>query len=126
MKKLSGAPWTISWGLTGMGIGPDTIWTREKGNEQSNLRMSEHVSKVVRMIRPGVQAKDFEIAALTSLSYNIGIGALASSTLMRMFNAGDRAGAAEQFKRWNKAQGKISDGLIRRRAHERRVFLGPN
>lgn len=127
LKRLSGAPYTISWGLTGGGINESTIWTREKGKEQSLARAQKHVNETIRMIKQSVNPQAHEIAAVTSLGFNIGTGALANSTLMRLFNAGDRAGAAKQFARWNKAAGEVSDGLIRRRTWEANVFLGkPN
>jgi lysozyme len=62
-------------------------------------------------------------AALESLAFNIGSGAFASSTLVRKLNAGDYAGAAEEFARWNKAGGAVVQGLANRRADERAVFL---
>lgn len=65
-----------------------------------------------------------ELAAMTSLAYNVGVEAFRNSTLLRLYRAGDIAGAAEQFLRWNKAQGQVMPGLDKRRAHERALFLG--
>ncbi|MGX5874499.1 lysozyme, partial [Burkholderia gladioli] len=45
------------------------------------------------------------------------------STLLRMLNAGARLAAADQFLVWNRAGGVVSDGLKRRRAAERDLFL---
>ncbi len=61
--------------------------------------------------------------ALESLAFNIGAGAFASSTLVRKLNAGDYAGAASEFLRWNKAGGVVVAGLTNRRYDEREVFL---
>ena len=62
--------------------------------------------------------------ALVSLTFNIGIGQLLTSTLLRKLNAHDYLGAAGQFVRWNKNQhGKPVLGLTRRRAAERDHFL---
>ena len=124
LKRLSGAPYTISWGLTGAGIGPDTVWTRAKGDEQSLARAQKHINETMKMIKQSVNPQAHEIAAVTSLGYNIGSGKLASSTLMKKLNAGDRAGAAKQFHVWNRAGGVVSNGLVRRRAWEANVFLG--
>lgn len=63
--------------------------------------------------------------ALVSFAFNLGLNALLNSTLMRILNQGDYAGAAEQFLRWNKAGGKVVTGLDRRRKAERRLFLTP-
>ena len=61
--------------------------------------------------------------ALVSFAYNVGLSALKDSTLLRLVNARDYAGAAAQFARWNKAGGKVLPGLTRRREAERVMFL---
>jgi lysozyme len=63
-------------------------------------------------------------AAMVSLAYNIGTGAFASSTLLRLLNQGsDKKLVADQFLRWNKVQGKEVVGLTNRRKLERELFL---
>lgn len=61
--------------------------------------------------------------ALVSFAFNVGAGAFAGSTLLRLLNAGDIAAAADQFLGWNKITvggALIADsGLTRRRAAER-------
>ena len=75
-----------------------------------------------------VALDDNQFAALIALVFNIGGGNLAESTLMRLLNAGDRAGAAKQFLAWDKARvnGVLQPlaGLTRRRRAERALFLG--
>ena len=61
--------------------------------------------------------------ALVSFTYNLGAGNLRSSTLLKKLNAGDYAGAADEFPKWNKAGGKELAGLTRRRNAERDLFL---
>lgn len=70
-----------------------------------------------------VELNDNEFSALLSFTFNLGIGNLRSSTLLKMLNGGDRAGAADQFPRWNRAGGRELLGLTRRRAAERKLFL---
>jgi lysozyme len=66
--------------------------------------------------------------ALVSLTFNIGGGEFAKSTLLGNLNSGDLAGAAEQFPVWNKVRVdgvlQVSEGLVIRRAEERCTFLG--
>lgn len=62
--------------------------------------------------------------ALVSFAYNLGLSALKSSTLLRLLNLRDYAGAAAQFGRWNRAGGKVLPGLTRRREAERQMFVG--
>lgn len=61
--------------------------------------------------------------ALVSFAFNVGVGNLKKSTLLKKLNAGDIQGAALQFKSWNKAGGKILTGLTRRREAEMKLFL---
>lgn len=65
-----------------------------------------------------------EFEAFVSLAFNIGGGAFAKSTVARKFNAGDKPGAADAFLMWNKAGGKVVQGLVNRRESERAQFLG--
>ncbi|MEI6639088.1 MAG: lysozyme [Chlorobium sp.] len=61
--------------------------------------------------------------ALVCFAFNLGAGSLKSSTLLAKLNANDKQGAADEFLRWNKALGKVLDGLTARREGERRLFL---
>lgn len=63
--------------------------------------------------------------AMVSLAFNIGPGAFAKSSLVRRFNDGDLAGAADAFLLWRKAAGKVLPGLEARRKDERALFLRP-
>ncbi|MFZ6656723.1 lysozyme [Undibacterium sp. TJN19] len=72
-----------------------------------------------------VPLNDNEYGALTSFTFNLGIGNLRSSTLLKKLNANDRAGAADQFGRWVKADGQTLPGLVKRRAAERALFILP-
>lgn len=71
-----------------------------------------------------VHLSENEFGALVSLSFNIGLGNLGSSTLIRKLNAGaPRTEVAEEFLKWDKAGGKVLAGLTRRRIAERKLFL---
>lgn len=70
-----------------------------------------------------VTLNDNEFAALVSFTYNVGRNALASSTLLKKLNSGDRQGAADQFLKWDHAGGVVVAGLTRRRKAERELFL---
>lgn len=68
-----------------------------------------------------------QLGALTSFVFNLGSGNLRISTLLKKLNLGDYRGAAEQFGVWNKARVKgvmvALDGLTKRRADEKNLFL---
>ncbi|ENR4992181.1 lysozyme [Enterobacter roggenkampii] len=78
-------------------------------------------SDVSRLVKVGLTQGQFD--ALVSFTYNLGARALSTSTLLRKLNAGDYAGAADEFLLWNKAGGKVLNGLTRRREAERALFL---
>ena len=61
--------------------------------------------------------------AFLSLSYNIGTGAFCGSTAARRANAGDIKGACDAITLWNRAEGRVVQGLVNRRADERRICL---
>lgn len=56
--------------------------------------------------------------ALVSFVFNVGSGAFAESTLLRLLNEGDYDAVPGQLGRWVKANGKTLDGLVRRRKAE--------
>lgn len=72
-------------------------------------------------IFPALTQNEFD--ALASFVFNVGLGAFEKSKLRRLLKAGDKAGAANEFPRWNKAAGKVLPGLVTRRAAERALFL---
>ena len=117
-------PFTIGYGATGKGIGPGVRWTRK----QAETRLDSDVERFMGRVKERLEryASPPQLAAMTSLAFNIGIGAFSSSTLLRKFNDGDDAGAAAEFDRWIRAAGKKMPGLVRRRAAERALFERPD
>lgn len=65
-----------------------------------------------------------EYDALVSFTYNLGGGAFRGSTLLKKLNAGNYDGASDEFPRWNRAGGRVVDGLTERRRKERILFRG--
>lgn len=61
--------------------------------------------------------------ALVDFAYNAGPQNLRTSTLLKRINAGDYAGAANEFGKWVYGGGKVLPGLVRRREAEKRLFL---
>jgi lysozyme len=124
-----GKRWTIGWGTTvypnGRRVRPGDVCTAQQAEEYLANYVAALEKRVFGMIRVPITQNQFD--ALVSFAYNVGDGkdGLLTSTLLRLLNAGDYAGAAGQFKRWNIANGKENDGLINRRASERDLFLSP-
>jgi len=121
--------WTIGYGHTGRTNSQTPDITAEEANELLEDDVRWAVAAVDRVVR--VPITDNQKAALISFCFNVGVGALTGSTLLRKLNAGDYTGAAKEFKRWNKVtsptSGKkiVSRGLSRRRAAEAKLFRKP-
>lgn len=113
-------PWTIGWGSTGEGIAPGTVWTQQQADARLERDVRAFMAGVKALLKR--KATPNQLGAMTSLAYNIGLGAFGGSTLLRKFNAGDLDGAAWQFDRWVYAGGRVMKGLVNRRLDERRVF----
>ena len=117
--------WTIGYGWTqpvdwkpiraGMTI------KQETAERLLKTGLVSYESDVSRLVKVGLNQGQFD--ALVSFTYNLGARSLSTSTLLRKLNAGDYAGAADEFLRWNKAGGKVLNGLTRRREAERALFL---
>ena len=115
-----GAPWTIGYGST-KGVTPGMTITEEEAERRLRDDLEAAEQCVERSIK-GVILTDDEFSACVALSFNIGCGAFSGSTLARKLNAGDREGAALEFRRWSNAGGKVMAGLVRRRAAEAQLF----
>jgi len=116
-----GDPWTIGWGSTGPDIKPGVVWTQE----QCDARFTEHVAEFGTGVAAAIgdaRTTQHQFDAMVSFAYNVGLGNFGSSTLLRKHKAGDYAGAAAEFARWNKAAGKVLPGLVRRRAAEAALY----
>lgn len=82
----------------------------------------EAVSAVNAAVKVPLNQSQFD--ALVDFTFNVGGEALRTSTLLKRLNAGDYAGAAAQFGRWNKDDGVVVPGLTRRRQAEEDLFRG--
>jgi len=92
--------------------------------EQADAWLREDISLAIQSVNVlcRVPLTQGEFDALVDFDFNLGRGALGGSTLLRLLNAGDYAGAAAQFERWDMAGGKHMAGLLRRRHAEESEF----
>jgi GH24 family phage-related lysozyme (muramidase) len=113
--------WTIGYGTT-RGVYPGMTITQQQAEAFLQQDLDTFEAAVGTDVT--VPLTDDQFSALVSFTYNVGTGALASSTLLRLLNQKDYQGAADQFLLWNKAGGVELAGLTRRRNAERALFLG--
>lgn len=116
-----GDPWTIGYGST-KDVYPGLVITEEEATERllDDLTTFE---KCVNNACAGIPLTQGMFDALVAFSFNVGCANLKSSTLLRKLRSGDEDGAAQEFLRWNRANGQIMKGLTRRREAERDLFL---
>lgn len=116
--------WTIGFGTT---IYPNGIKVK-KGDTcteaQAKAYMAHDLKKFESAVNSAVTVpiNQNQFDALVSLSYNIGTGAFKKSTLLKKLNEEDYKGASAQFAVWNKGGGRVMQGLVNRRAVERKLF----
>jgi lysozyme len=119
----AGVP-TIGYGHTGPDVRLGMTITEAQAEQLLAADLAEAAAVVDKYVR--VPLPENPRGALSSFVFNLGAGAFASSTLLRLLNLGDTAGAAEQFGRWTKAKvnGVAVDlpGLVARRAAEEALF----
>ena len=111
--------WTIGYGhIEGVKQG-DTI-SQQEADIILMSDLHDKAEEVSKLIHYDVTQNQFD--ALVSFAYNLGVGNLASSTLLKMINAGSADAAADQFLRWDKAGGVEVEGLERRRKAEMELY----
>lgn len=115
-----GNPWTIGWGHTGPEVRKGLVWTQAQCDAADLEDMREAEAIVSKVVKVAVSQGQFDALVL----FQNNTGSLGTSTLLKLLNAGDYAGAQGQFKRWNKNDGKVMRGLVRRRAAEECLFAG--
>jgi lysozyme len=98
----------------------DTI-TENEANEQLKIDVKKFEHGIISLVK--VQLSQNQLSALVCFTYNIGVGAFAKSTLLKLLNQGNYVAAADQLLRWNKAGGRELLGLTIRRQKERALFL---
>lgn len=115
--KCPAGVWTVGWGHTGRDINKDTILTRE----EAELMLKKDVANLQEQIlfllndKPSMN----ELDALTSLCYNVGLGAFKKSRLLKRINLKENGELiAKEWIEFNKVNGKVVKGLLRRRAEE--------
>ena len=116
-----GDPWTIGWGTTGPDVRPGVTWTQQQCDDRFAQDLDKFAQGVAAAIG-GAPTTQHQFDAMVSFAYNLGIGNLESSTLLRLHKAGNYAGAAAEFGKWDKAAGKVLPGLVRRRAAEAALY----
>ena len=114
--------WTIGYGHT-KDVQEGDKWTKEKAEFMLWRELEdEYEDYINNYVHVPLNQQQFD--ALCSWVYNLGPANLKKSTLLRKLNNGEYKETPNQIKRWNKAGGKVLEGLVRRREAEALLFEG--
>ena len=110
---------TIGYGHTG-GVKEDDTISQPEADEL----LENDIAKFEKYVSDNVvpELKQYQFDALVAWTFNLGVGNLRQSTMLRKLNEGDYQSVPSEMNRWNKAGGKTLDGLIRRRKAEGLLF----
>lgn len=133
-EGLSLKPYKCSAGIATIGYGntyyennvkvqmSDAVITKQRAEDLLKLNADRFAVKVSNIVHKPINQNQFN--ALVSFAYNVGSGALASSTLLKLVNINPNdAMIAKEFLRWNKAGGKPIQGLTNRRIKESALYF---
>lgn len=120
-------------GIPTIGVGhvlrPGESYPNGITHDQALTLLKQDVSTAEHAVNVGVKVALSQNAfdALTSFVFNVGTGAFASSTLLKVLNEGNHQAAADELPRWCHAPaGVVNQGLLGRRNRERALFLAPD
>jgi len=103
--NINGVPVEYSNGLTG---------------DQVTDLLSQDVTPAENAVNNGVKVplNQNQFDALVSFTFNVGVGAFTSSTLLKVLNQGQYDQVPTQLLRWTRAAGQVVQGLVNRRQNE--------
>ena len=117
--KCPAGVWTIGYGHT-KGVQQGDIWSQDHAEHMLDVELEEYEGYINDLV--DVELEQHQFDALVAWVYNLGVGNLISSTLLVKLNAGLYEDVPHEIKRWNKANGEILEGLVRRRESESLLF----
>ena len=111
---------TIGYGHTN-NVRLDDVLTQDEAEKLLDIDINIKEKELNKLIKVSVTQNQYD--ALISFVFNLGVGNLKNSTLLRLLNQKNYKGAAQQFDRWVYAGNKVLAGLVKRRAEEKELFL---
>lgn len=95
-------------------------------DQQALDLLSQDVQPAEQAVNNGVKVAlaQNQFDALVSFTFNVGVGSFNGSTLLKVLNQGNYTQVPDQLRRWNKAGGKVVQGLVNRRENEVKLWNG--
>ena len=113
--------WTIGYGHTKNVCEGDCL-TMGEADHMLEEELAEYEGYINNMVKVDLDQNQFD--ALVGWVYNLGPTNLSQSSLLRELNNKNYQAVPQEIRRWNKAGGKVLQGLIRRREAEALLFMG--
>jgi len=113
--------WTIGYGHT-KNVQPTDIISAAQGYRMLRKELVEYENYVKSYVTVPLYQHQFD--ALVSWTYNLGPTNLKNSGMLKVLNQGRYDLVPDEMRRWNKANGIVLDGLIKRREAEAQLFAG--
>lgn len=117
---------TICYGATAAdGIDLNRTYTKQECLQILAKDLPKYDAPLKRCLTPAAYAAlpPHRHAALVSLAYNVGDGAVCKSSVVRDLNAGRITQACDDFLKFDRAGGRVIQGLVNRRRQERTACL---
>jgi lysozyme len=115
--------WTIGYGHTA-NVVPGQAMTEEQANATLELDLKLRATQLMLVVNKSVTDNQFQ--ALLSFVFNLGIGNLKGSTLLRKVNSNpEDKTIRDEFAKWVKGGGETLPGLVRRRKKEANLYFTP-
>lgn len=122
--KDTGGVWTIGFGTikypNGTSVKKGDVCTIQQAEQWLKNDCKWVDACLDKNVKVNLNQNQFD--ALASFVYNIGETAFVKSTMLTLINQNSLTSAASQFDRWVYDNGKRIQGLVNRRAKERKLF----
>jgi lysozyme len=97
-------------------------FTPAQCNDLLEEELVAHAEPIIRCV-PGLKGRTNQVIAAVSLSYNIGTAGVCKSSIAKLWNGGQWRPGCDRFPLFNKAGGRVIQGLVNRRARERAICV---
>ena len=120
--KCPAGIWTIGYGQT-KGIKEGMVWTQQQADEDIIKTALQAFNEAIKASPILATANMEKQAAIADFVYNLGITNYNKSTLKLMVDKGNWVSASTEIKKWNKSNGTILNGLVKRRQLEADLLI---
>jgi lysozyme len=120
--KCPAGIWTIGYGQT-KGVKEGMVWTQQQADEDIIKTALQAFNEAIKASPILTTANMEKQAAIADFVYNLGITNYNKSTLKLMVDKGNWVSASTEIKKWNKSNGTILNGLVKRRQLEADLLL---